>query len=494
MPAFALLLLFLLPPQPQDPAELSHQAKLLMDRGRFADAVLIYEKLVAALPANPGLRLNLAMALHLSGQDARAIPLFEQVLKQQPNAIPALMLSGASYLRTGQPAKAVPVLEKALTLLPNDFQGRSMLVDAYLMLERPEAALPHLRKLTAAQPENPGLWYGLGRAYEAAAQTAFERLAKAAQDSPWWIALAADARLHEERYTAAFALFDTVIKKQPAFRGAHAALAEIYRKTNHPDWAEIEDAKEKKLPAPACTVPTAACHFLKGRFEAALQAASAGRTPEALYWATRAANELARQAFARLSQLPPSVEFQQFSAEVYRQQGRHADSIKAWQEALRMSPNDPHLRQELLNSIYMSRDYAAAITMAKELLAAGASAGSSFFDSAEIHFILGDSLVNQQQIEDALAPLRRAVALRKDYPAAQAVLGRALLQLGRPEEALAPLKAALVADADGSLHFQLGRAYQLLGRTPEAQQALAEYQKRRAATSAADITITAPTQ
>lgn len=66
------------------------------------------EKLVQAMPANPGLRLNLAMALHLSRRRSKAIPQFEAVLKQQPNALPALMLLGASYLRTGNPAKAVP--------------------------------------------------------------------------------------------------------------------------------------------------------------------------------------------------------------------------------------------------------------------------------------------------------------------------------------------------------------------------------------------------
>ena len=39
--------------------------------------------------------------------------------------------------------------------------------------------------------------------------------------------------------------------------------------------------------------------------------------------------------------------------------------------------------------------------------------------AAEMHFILGDSLMNQQQPEQAVESLRKAVGLRPDYPAAE---------------------------------------------------------------------------
>ena len=463
----------------------SRRAKELMGAGRFADAVPIYEKLVQVMPANPGLRLNLAMSLHLAGQDAKAIPQFESVLKQQPTALPALMLLGASYLRTGSPAKAVPVLEKALALAPDDVEGRSMLADALLMLDRYQAAVPHLRRLAAAQPDNPRTWYGLGRSYEAVAQSAFEALEKSWQDSPWWLALVAEARLKQGRYTAAFTLYRTALEKQPTLRGAHTGLAEVYHKTGHADWAADEEEREQKLGGPACATPTPACHFGQGRFEQALADTRPSKTPEALYWRSRAANELARDAFAHLSKLPPSVEFHQMMAEVYRNNGRHADSIEQWKAALALAPGDPRLEQELATSIYMSRDYSASEKMARELLTKSPR-------TPELQFILGDSLASQQQLEASLEPLKRAIELRRDYPAAHAVLGRTLMQLGQTAKAIPHLTAALPADSDGSLHFQLSRAYRDSGQEAEAAAMLAKYQQIRRATESGEISITAP--
>ena len=463
----------------------SQRARQMMAAGRYADAVPVYEKLVQAMPANPGLRLNLAMALHLSGEDQKAIPQFETVLKQQPNALPALMLLGASYLRTGNPAKAVPLLEKAMTLSPDDAQGRAMLADGLLMLERYQAAIPHLRKLAAADPANPRPLYGLGRSYEAVAQQAFDGLEKLGPDSPWWLMLAADARVKLGRNTAAFMLYRAALDKQPNFRGAHGGLAEVYRRTNHADWAAVEDEMERKLPPAACATPSAECQYLKGRYEQALASALNRKTPEGFYWQSRAANELARAAFAQLSKLPPSVESQQVLAELFRNLGRHADAIQAWKAALELAPGDPRLEKELLTSVYMNRDFAPAEKMARSLIAKEAQV-------PELHFILGDSLMNQQQPAQAVESLRKAISLRPDYPAAHAVLGRALVQMGQSSEAIPHLLAALPADNDGSLHFQLSRAYQDAGQSEKAAAAMKVYQQMQKTAAEPEIVITGP--
>lgn len=465
----------------------ARRASELMAAGRFADAAPLYEKLVEAMPGNPGLRLNLAMSLHMAGQDAKAIPQFEAVLKVQPNALPALMLLGASYMRTGNPSKAVPALEKAVTLAPDDKQGRGMLADALLMLDRYPQAIPHLRKLSAADPENPRPWYGLGRCYEAISQRAFESLEKLGPDSPWWLMLAAEVRAKLGRNTAAFTLYRAVLEKQPNFRGAHAGLAEVYRRTNHPEWASTEEELERKIPPPVCATPSSECHFMKGRYEQALSLALARRTPDSLYWQSRAANELARAAFAQLAKLPPSVQSHQVLAELHRNQGRHAESIREWKAALELAPGDLRLEEELATSVYMTKDFAAAEKMTRSLIAKDPGV-------AELHFILGDCLMNQQQPEQALQPLQTALRLRRDYPAAHAVLGRALIQLGRGGEAIPHLEAALPVDTDGSLHFQLSRAYQDAGMPERAAAMLKAYREIQKSVSVEEIQISGPRQ
>ena len=87
-----------------------------MAAGRYAEAVPIYRGLVAAMPGNPGLLLNLGMALHMSGEDAEAIGPLEAALRIQPGLLPANLFLGASNLRLGRPAAATAPLQKVLLL------------------------------------------------------------------------------------------------------------------------------------------------------------------------------------------------------------------------------------------------------------------------------------------------------------------------------------------------------------------------------------------
>src|SRR5215831_10794568 len=76
----------------------SQAAKQFMSEGRFAEAVPLYRELCRTMPANPGLRLNLGLALHMSGNEPEAIPELETVLKSDPSNFPALLSLGAARL------------------------------------------------------------------------------------------------------------------------------------------------------------------------------------------------------------------------------------------------------------------------------------------------------------------------------------------------------------------------------------------------------------
>ena len=60
-------------------------------------------------------------------------------------------------------------------------------------------------------------------------------------------------------------------------RGVHQALAEIYRRTEHPDWAAVEEQKEEALPPLDCESPDEAgkieCAWREKRFEEVLRLA-----------------------------------------------------------------------------------------------------------------------------------------------------------------------------------------------------------------------------
>src|SRR5947208_56746 len=162
--------------------------------------------------------------------------------------------------------------------------------------------------------------------YQAIAAASFDRLQKIDPTLPYVAALVADTRVQRRQFRSGFFFYNEAAKQLPNLHGIHAALADVYRKTGHSDWAAEEEAKERALPAADCAAHPAECQFAGGHDLQILTQPHRGPwSPEALYWRAKAANELAMQALFRLGQLPPSVELHQLRAEIARNQGRHLE-------------------------------------------------------------------------------------------------------------------------------------------------------------------------
>jgi predicted Zn-dependent protease len=145
---------------------------------------------------------------------------------------------------------------------------------------------------------------------------------------------------------------------------------------------------------------------------------------------------------------------------------RWRESAAEWSEAFKLAPENPKVRFGLAWALFRSRDYDAAMAAIKPLLSDPAA-----------QFLFGASLLNLGQPADAMPYLRNAVSGDPSLLPARAALGQALLQTGKSEEAIPYLKEAASSDQEGSVRFQLFRAYQLTGRKAEADQALADYQR-----------------
>src|SRR5256885_11939808 len=105
--------------QSNDLAEKSRRAKELMAEGKFADAIPVYRELNTAVPNNPGLMLNLGMALHMAGEERESIAPLESAVKLDPNLAPAWLFLGAARLQLGQTPAAVDALKIVLHLQPD---------------------------------------------------------------------------------------------------------------------------------------------------------------------------------------------------------------------------------------------------------------------------------------------------------------------------------------------------------------------------------------
>lgn len=471
-----------LPAKPEDPAAKSLRARELMAAGKFDEAIPLCNDLVVAHPDNPSFRMNLGLALHMAGYARKAVEQFEAVLKLDSSNLPARLFLGEAYITLGEPANAISPLEYVTRTQPANPEARELLAEAFVSLKRFDRAAEQYQRLTAIAPENPRAWDGLRRSCEALAGQAAAALRDLAPDSPYWLVLVAETRI---TFDAAFYWYRQALAQMPGLRGVHKAIAEIYRKTGHSDWAAIEEEKERQLPPLDCGNLSAApgsqkaddimsrqsleCAFLASRYGEVINAAKDLKTPESYYWQARAYHARAQDAFTRLGRMKPSAQLHQVLAKIYLDRRLFSESAKEWQEALKFSPGDLRLQKGLAVALSLSGDFQAARTTLENLVKREP-------DSAELNYLLGDTLLNSNRADEAVPLLQKAVDLNPGLLPAHKSLGRAYLKIGKNDQAILHLKTALPADDDGSLYYQLARAYRSTGQIELADQMLKRFQ------------------
>ena len=446
--------------QPSDVGARNAAAAAAMKEGRYAEAAEIYRQLSQAIPDEPGLLMNLGMALAMSGREKEALAPLTRAVTLKPALVPAQLFLGSSHLALGQAAEAIGPLETVVKARPADVESRRLLAQAYAGAGKPAQALTHLRRITEIAPKLPQGWYSLGHVYNAVTQDAMSTFDNEPADSPWRRLLVADAFMLDGRFTDAFALYRETLEKLPAMVSIHDSLAQIYTQTGHPEWAAAERAKGT-LPAASCATRKALCEYRAGRYRALLAATESAADPESRYWRARAGTELALQAFRQLDSLPDSRERRESRAELARAGRRFTDAVAEYEAALRLAPGDPALLAELGSTLVYARDYERAVATLAPLVKADGG-------NAALLAVYGRALFELQRLDEAIPALEKAVALEPSDLETRTSLGRARLQQGDFAAAIALIEPLLAADVDGSLHLQLARAYRGLGQADKA--------------------------
>src|SRR5216117_560665 len=102
--------------QSNDLAAKSQRAKEFMAQGKFTEAIPLYRELNQAVPRNPGLMLNLGMALHMTGDDRESIRPLEVAVQLAPKLAPAWLFLGAARLGHGDTLAGLEALKMVLNL------------------------------------------------------------------------------------------------------------------------------------------------------------------------------------------------------------------------------------------------------------------------------------------------------------------------------------------------------------------------------------------
>lgn len=461
-------------------AEQSNQARELMASGRYEEAIPIYRELVTEVPGNAGLITNLGVACHMAGHEQEAVAEFTKALKLQPRNIPAHLYLGDAYLSLGDPAKAIPHLEIALREDPSDASSRGNLAEALFGVKNFRQAAGQFERLSQSDARNPQVWYRLGACYQELSQESFDDLQRMAAGSSYWLALVADSRAKAMQLSSAFYLYRQAISKNPKLRDVHASLAEIYQKSGHPDWARTEQQREEQLGEPNCAVEKNECAFRAKNYREL--AGLAGTTPQDYYWKTKAYQKLAIDALGHLGQLPPSPQLHELLAKIKTDEHQFPGAVQEWQRAYELSGKDVDVGTQLVLALFQVQNFTEARQLLENLLEQRPK-------SAELNYLYGFALLSLKQPKDAAHYLEISLQLDPQLLPAHSSLAQVYLAMGESKLAIPHLKAALPIDRDGSIHYQLARAYQSSGQPELARAMLQQYQQMHNARQAEQQTL-----
>jgi serine/threonine-protein kinase len=385
---------------------------------------------------------------------------FEHAARLNPRPYERALLEGTAALASWRPgrdadlARAEGFLEQAANLAPNDPYPRLLLSRARLVRNDFAGAASQIAEAARLAPYDYEVLYvgALVHSYADRGRDALECVRRALEIHP-------DApALYQKRGQVHADLGDEA-----------AALA------------DFEKALDLEPHVPQPYVGLAYLHFSRGRIAEALAVYERGlkHNPGDLTLLEGQAGALDRlgraaEAEALLDRVVagrPDADAYANRGTVRSRRGRSAEALRDFEEALRLSPQDPNALFSLGAHHHREKRYAEGMEILRRAIEGGAD--------GRAHFVLGQCLFMLGKYQEAEA--RYAEALRKGQDEALHWMGRAdaLLRLERNEEAASHYRESLKRDpSEAGAHLGLGEALFNLGNFEKALPSLREAVRR----------------
>ena len=391
-----------------------------------------------------------ALERHVAqAQDAQARQDCKTAAQEYTAAVKLLPSSGELRANQGialycnnQYGEATAALQKSLQIKPTLAAPHLFLGLAALHLSDEAAAVKELLVATTAMPGDitANLW--LGYAY-----------------------------LAEHRSADAVHQFEEVLKSQPQNVDASYALGETYFEVGRRKALELEAVAPEGR-----GIRELAAHqrMLMATTDAGSVAAPkerwANSREEQLYNEALESETKARAALQTvLDEAPGSDRAHQIQGDAYTLQRNNDSAISEYEAVLTKNPQLPGVRMALANCLMQVNRFKDALTVLTEEQALQPRSADVWASIGRVQQALGNDA-------DALASLKKAVALPNTPPAARLLLGKALLRLDDPKGAIPQLEQALREGADPSTtNYLLARAYRATGDRAAMQTALDAY-------------------
>ena len=202
-----------------------HMAGLcLAALGQIPMAVKLLAAAAALQPTNPIILTNFASGLSQSGRQAEAVKYYDVALALRPDLLEATRGRGAALLQLGQLDAAVEGLRKAVALAPNDEQAQNTLGVALERAGRTEEAREAFRRALTLNTNNAHAHHNLGLVEmtlgrHAEALASIERAIALQPNDPGMHHNRGLSLFQLHRYGDALASFDRALEKMPTSVG-----------------------------------------------------------------------------------------------------------------------------------------------------------------------------------------------------------------------------------------------------------------------------------
>lgn len=333
---WGLLALFLL----QAPDHSAAGMKAL-DAGNYAAAVTEFQQAIASDPKDYGAHFNLALAYSFLHRDEEGIAEYRKTLELKPHLYEAELNGGILLLRDKDAASAEPLLEDASAQKPNEFRPRYYLAEAQFALNRwADAQANYILALTA-DPKSASAELGLGRALarqgklDEAAPHYRKAAALDAKDREWLLEL---ADFYEKNQRPQDAL--PIYQEFPENAAVQAHLGELML-----NGKQYEEAIPR-LEAAYTKDPTQA-----NRVALAMAYLFGKQLPKALPLMQQAAQAQ-----------PADFQIRMMYARALRDSKQYPAAAAQFAEAVKLKPGDAPAWRDLGDMLYLTADYANALT------------------------------------------------------------------------------------------------------------------------------------
>jgi cytochrome c-type biogenesis protein CcmH/NrfG len=189
-------------------------------------------------------------------------------------------------------------------------------------------------------------------------------------------------------------------------------------------------------------------------------------------------SELAHNAIITLAlAAPESAELHQAMAQSLSRHGDDDAAAANYREAIKLNPKLPGIHYELGSLLYNSVNEKLQAQASAEFEAALAANPND--EKAQL--MLGEDAARHGDTKKAFDAESRAVALQPDDPDACTELAKVLISMHEPDKGRPLLEHALTIDSmNETAHYRLSTLDRQQGKTEEATQELAQYQKYKA--------------